>query len=321
MNEQKKGSSPYFSFVIPAYNEEEHIGSCLQSIFDSDYDSTQYEVIVVDNGSQDSTYDVAVRSEKARVFELPEGNVGAVRNYGAKKARGEILVFIDADCLIDKDWLNRVKKLIRERPNCAYGGGVKLPMNATWTEKFWLLEGNGQPTLPKHLIGATTIVPKELFFQVKGFDEEVTSGEDTDLHYRLISADIPVLIEHALNITHLGNAKTVTQFIQRQTWHSENYFASIRDSLKDPVFLITLAFLALLVISIVQCIFGLRLIAVPVSLAIWAALPIVLSVKRMYRAGYFTFRPHYLFRIYLLDFLYLTGRSIGLIKGFLGQLL
>mgnify|MGYP003630000013 FL=1 len=193
MSEQTKtdNASPYFSIVIPAFNEEDHIGSCLQSIFNSDYDSTQYEVIVVDNGSQDRSHEIALNS-RALVFQLLQGNVGAVRNYGAAQARGQILVFIDADCLIDNDWLNRAENLIKDRPNCAYGGGVKLPSDATWIEKSWLLQTKGQPTLPKHLIGASTMLSKELFLKIDGFDELVSSGEDTDLHNRLTYRNIPV---------------------------------------------------------------------------------------------------------------------------------
>ncbi|WP_100640498.1 glycosyltransferase [Marinobacter salexigens] len=308
-------SSPYFSIVIPAYNEEEHIGSCLQAIFNADYDSSQYEVIVVDNGSQDKTYETAVKFGRAKVFQLLEGNVGAVRNYGAKKARGEMLVFLDADCLIDNGWLNRAENLITDYPNCAYGGSAKLPCNATWVETSWLLETKGQPTLPKHLIGASTMLSKELFLKLNGFDELVSSGEDTDLHRRLASKNIHIFISNALDITHLGNAKTCTQFIKRQIWHSENYLTNLKTSLKDPVFLITLAFIFSFFTFTFQNLFLSSKSIFFISLSSCAILPAILSWKRMYRSGYFTFMPNILVKIYALDLLYLIGRSIGLLKG------
>ena len=318
MNGQTKtdNSSPYFSIVIPAYNEEEHIGSCLQSIFDSDYGSARYEVIVVDNGSQDKTYEIALNSGRAKVFQLLEGNVGAVRNYGAAKAQGQILVFIDADCLMDKDWLNRAEQLIRDRPNCAYGGGAKLPNNATWIETSWLLESKGQPTLPKHLIGASTMISKELFLKVNGFHELVSSGEDTDLHRRLASKNTHVFIGHVLDVTHLGNAKTCSQFIKRQIWHSENYLTNLKYSAKDPIFLITITFISSLFIFIIFTFFAPSKFTAFISLSIYIFLPALLSIKRMYRANYFTLMPNILLQIYALDFLYLIGRSIGIAKGF-----
>jgi len=321
MSEQKKAphASPYFSIVIPAYNEEDHIGSCLQAIFDSEYDSTQYEAIVVDNGSHDRTREIALNSDRARIFQLLEGNVGAVRNYGANQSRGQILVFIDADCIMDNDWLNRAEKLIKDRPGCAFGGGAKLPGNATWIETSWLLENKGQPTLPKHLIGASTILNKELFFKIDGFNEQVSSGEDTDLHHRLISENISVIIDHALDVTHLGNAKTAMQFVRRQIWHSENYIANFTQSLKDPVFLATLTFLVLSFFAVIQSISSLKSDITIIILLVWGSVPAILSLKRLLRAKYLTLNPRNLLTIYVLDVLYLTGRCVGILKGFVNH--
>lgn len=323
MNEQSKAQSavPYFSIVIPAYNEEEHIGACLESIFNSDYESTKYEVVVVDNGSQDSSYDIAANLGRARVFQLLEGNVGAVRNYGAAQARGQIIIFIDADCLLDTDWLNRAEKLIREHPDGAYGGGVKLPNNATWIEKSWLLQKDEQPILPKHLIGASIVLPKDLFFELEGFDELVSSGEDTDFHHRLTSAKVSVLIDHSLDITHLGNAKTAIHFIKRQIWHSENYAANISRSFKDPIFLVTLLFIILPILAVIQKLSSSNSRMSIFIILIWALVPALLSFKRLYRAKHFVFNPKKMLEIYYLDLIYLSGRSLGLLKGILKLIL
>ncbi|MBL1273789.1 MAG: glycosyltransferase [Oceanospirillales bacterium] len=318
MNEQtiQENSSLYFSIVVPAYNEEEHIGSCLQSIFNSDYDSTQYEVIIVDNGSQDKTYEIAISSARARVFQLFEGNVGAVRNYGAAKARGQILIFVDADCLMDKDWLNRAEKLIKDKPYCAYGGGVKLPSDATWIETSWLLEDSkGRPTLPKHLIGASTMLSKELFLKTGGFNELVSSGEDTDLHNRLNSINAPVCINHELDVTHLGNAKTPMQFIRRQIWHSENYISNFSESSKDPIFIATLSFIILPIFALLQIFFIPIQKIIIITLLSWALIPALLSLKRISRTGSTTLIKKNILLIYLLDVIYITGRSLGLLKG------
>lgn len=310
-------AAPYFSIVIPAYNEQDHIASCLQAIFSSDYDNTQYEVIVVDNGSRDRTYEIAQSFENAKVIQLLEGNVGAVRNYGAKNASGQILVFIDADCIVDRDWLNKAEKLIRDNPNCAYGGGVKLPDNATWIEKSWLLQSNNLPTLPKHLIGAITMTSKEIFLDIGGFNELISSGEDTDLHNRLASENVPVIITHALDITHLGNAKTCIQFIQRQVWHSENYLNNFIESLNDPIFIITLSFTFLPLLAAIRGFWALNHTGVIIIFILWALLPALLSAKRMYRAGNLPLKPKDLLIIYFIDCLYLTGRSLGFLKGLL----
>ncbi|WP_298447389.1 glycosyltransferase [uncultured Marinobacter sp.] len=305
---------PFFSIVVPVYNEEKHIGSCLLSIFNSIYDGTQYEVIVVDNGSDDESLDIAKNSD-ARVFQLTTGNVGAVRNYGAKQARGKVLVFIDADCLLDRNWLNRAEKLIQDQPYCAYGGGAWLPEHPTWTEELWLLNKKGMPALPKHLIGASTMISKDLFLQLGGFNELISSGEDTDFHKKALYLKVPINISHELNVTHLGNAKNSIQFLMRQVWHSENYLHNLNSSAKDPIFLITVAFalsFTTSAFSILTLSFNTNL---TISLFTFAILPSILSCKRIYRARYFTWNPRKILGIYILDLLYLIGRSIGLIKG------
>lgn len=305
-------SLPYFSIVIPAYNEEAHIGQCLTSIYQSDYDKSKYEVIVVDNGSKDRSYDIAVSLGRAKVLELPEANVGAVRNFGANQAQGEILIFIDADCLLDIDWLNRAEKLSQDYPDFACGGGVKLPNNATWIEKSWLLENKGQPTLPKNLIGASIMLPKKLFFEVNGFNELITSGEDTDLHHRLGSKNIPVLIDHSLNITHLGNAKTYINFIRRQIWHSENYARNLKSSLVDPIFNLIFIYTTLSTFSFIFLIINHKILLVTISAS--AIIPMFFSIKRIKRSKDIS-HFYNLHKIYILDLMYVSGRSLGLLKG------
>ncbi|MDO6824573.1 glycosyltransferase family 2 protein [Marinobacter sp. 1_MG-2023] len=316
MNELTKTetSSPYFSIVIPAYNEEEHIGSCLKSILESNYDSNGYEVIVVDNGSQDRTREIALNTGQVKVLELPEGNVGAVRNYGATMALGEILVFIDADCLLDKDWLNRAEQLIKEKPNCAYGGGIRLPTNATWIEKFWLLEYKGRPNLPKHLIGASTLIPKKLFFSINGFNERVSSGEDTELHNCLTFQGATIIFNNSLTVTHLGNAKTSMQFIKRQIWHAEYYSKNTIQSIKDPIFIAALTFLTLPTFITALLFLGESSTIIIYSILSWLLIPAVLSCKRIFRAKQFVMGLNDICKIYYLDFIYLTGRSLGILK-------
>src|SRR6267154_111138 len=96
------------SVIIPALNEKAVIGQCLEALSCNRLPATDFEVIVVDNGSSDGTV------ETVRQFEAPyclkiihiEGvHISALRNRGAAEARGEILAFLDADCLAPPKWL------------------------------------------------------------------------------------------------------------------------------------------------------------------------------------------------------------------------
>ena len=104
------------SIIIPTYNEEGVILECLESLSKQTY--RDIEVIVVDDGSVDKTLSVLsklkVKSEKLKVIKQKHKGPGAARNLGAKHAKGEILVFVDADMTFDPNFIDKlVKPIIR----------------------------------------------------------------------------------------------------------------------------------------------------------------------------------------------------------------
>lgn len=91
------GSTVRLSVVIPAYNASKHIAECLTSVLAQE-DSPPYEVIVVDDGSRDETADIVAREfPSVRLVPKSNGGPGSARNRGVAEARGEVIVFIDAD--------------------------------------------------------------------------------------------------------------------------------------------------------------------------------------------------------------------------------
>lgn len=93
------------SIIIPALNEEKYIGKTLQSIKGSNF--KDYEIIVVANGCTDKTIDKA-RKLADRIIVLKENGASRARNAGAEKAKGDVLIFLDADTLVDKDTLGKI---------------------------------------------------------------------------------------------------------------------------------------------------------------------------------------------------------------------
>ena len=102
------------SIIIPTYNEEKNIEACLESLFKQLY--RDFEIIVVDDGSSDKTLEVLskfqITKDKIQILKQNHLGAGAARNLGAKKAKGEILVFVDADMVFDSDFLNDLIKPI-----------------------------------------------------------------------------------------------------------------------------------------------------------------------------------------------------------------
>ena len=313
MNADEPLAAPRFSVVVPAHNEAEHIEACLGALTALDASPGDVEVIVVDNGSTDDTRERAARFP-VRLLDLPSGRVGAVRNHGARQARGDVVAFVDADCEVPTDWLTCADALLREHgPDVVLGGGALLPPGADWIERDWLLEGPRGQGLPVDLIGASIVCPREVFDGLGGFDETVTSGEDSHLSLTARARGVRVLIDPQLSVIHHGNARTLRDFMRRQAWHAENYAATLGRSLGDPVFLLVGAFLTAVCAS--PLLLAVRPALLPLALLVIAGAPAILSAKRILRARPPSLPPARLARIYLLDLCYLTGRSLGLLRG------
>lgn len=101
------------SVIIPAYNEERRLESCLQSII-AQVEKPD-EIIVVDNNSHDKTAEVAKRMGARVVKETVQGMIPA-RNRGFDEAKGDIIARTDADTHVPSDWLKRIKKAFRDDP-------------------------------------------------------------------------------------------------------------------------------------------------------------------------------------------------------------
>jgi glycosyltransferase involved in cell wall biosynthesis len=302
-------SPDFISIIVPAHNEEQYLSQCLTSLLNQNYPPNRYEIILVNNNSTDRTQEIA-KSFGVTVIEQNHGPVGAVRNAGAKQAKGNILAFIDADCVAPRNWLSTGFESI-SKDEATYGGGYNLRSDPFWIEKAWLLDNKNAP---KDLIGGSIIIEKSKFFEVGGFDESITSGEDTKLSASLRDIGIKIIMKPELNVVHLGNPITLKHFFTRQIWHSENYIKDIENSLKDPTFYLVTAFLigsfATLILLASNNIAS-SLFPITVTLL----LPFFLTAKRLSRSKNPVNNLQNLFAIYFLDLLYLNARSIGLLKG------
>ncbi len=299
------------SVIIPAFNEEEYIAECINSLFSQSYPIEKFEIIVVDNNSTDRTADIA-RDLGVIVYTKENGPVGAVRNYGALKSTGELLAFIDADCIAPKDWLENGVDYYDNSPEDVFGGGCLLHSNSNWVEDGWLL-GEDKNRVPKNLIGCSIFISRKLFFNISGFDEKITSGEDTKITNILRERNINVRILTNISVIHLGNALNVRAFFKRQLWHSENYIKNINESIKDPVFILAIFNITNIISIFINLFYFTNLLLF--NLFFLMLFPLILSVKRIVRAKLVRFSIKHFIQIYYLDFLYLTARSVSIIKG------
>jgi glycosyltransferase involved in cell wall biosynthesis len=176
------------SVIVPAYNEERYLGEALKSIqkakeFLLKKDAVPVEIIVVDNGSTDSTSDIAL-SSGASVVKETKHNVARVRNAGASFAKGKVLVFIDADTIVPDELLWRINEVMVSQ-SC-FGGAVDTDYRATKTLvniylHLWRILGR----LAGMAQGATQFCRREVYASMLGYDEALYMGEDIDFYWRM----------------------------------------------------------------------------------------------------------------------------------------
>jgi len=97
------------SVVIPTYNEEKNIERCLKSLNNQTISRKEFEVIIVDGGSKDRTVEIAKKYSDKVIQQTSEG-IGGARNDGVISSKGNIIANTDADCILPKDWIERIRK-------------------------------------------------------------------------------------------------------------------------------------------------------------------------------------------------------------------
>jgi glycosyltransferase involved in cell wall biosynthesis len=108
MNQVGAANVPEYSVIVPAYQAADVVGVCVRALAQQTVDRAQYEIVVVDDGSTDATSDVAREAGADRVLRVPHGGPAAARNAGIEAARGEIILFTDADCEPAVEWIARM---------------------------------------------------------------------------------------------------------------------------------------------------------------------------------------------------------------------
>jgi glycosyltransferase involved in cell wall biosynthesis len=245
-----------FSVIIPAKNEEANIARCLDSLRRMEYDGNLYEVIVVDNGSSDKTVEIA-RQKGAAVYVQPAMTISGLRNFGAGKATGKILAFLDADCAVSPQWLMAASYYLGENVDIvAFGSPVIIPENGTWVQKAWFkVRGrSGQMVSVDWLESANLFVKRSAFTAVNGFNDSLVTCEDYDLTQRL--RDIGILMhDPSVLAIHYREPATIIEFLKKELWRGKSNYKGIvkrkidRSEIPSVVFPIIYALLCMVSLS------------------------------------------------------------------------
>lgn len=191
-------SSIPVSVIVPVYNDQAGLDRCIAALSHQSYPEDQYEIIIVDNGSE-----IPVRADQAnfsnlRIIRCERPGAYAARNTGIAAACGDILAFTDADCVPTRHWLScGVSELEQYEQEAVIGGQIDLHIscNATAVARYQALVGFLQrENIESRGFSATAnlFVGRKQALRVGPFDENLLSGGDREWCWRALHQGLPV---------------------------------------------------------------------------------------------------------------------------------
>lgn len=191
--------------IVPTYNNEQIIERCVESLLAIEY--PEKEIIFVDDGSTDGTVEV-IRKMGGNVIEIEHGGPAKARNVGVKNSTGDIVVFLDSDCIVRPRWLWGFVDRFTDDIGVV-GGSLKPASLDRVSEVFEQyrrdrLYGKKEKII-KVLPSCNMGVKREVLDAVGGFDEDFkyASTEDYDLCLRIVDKGYKILFVPCIEVLHM----------------------------------------------------------------------------------------------------------------------
>lgn len=197
---KKKISNIYFSIIVPLFNKEEYVERAIQSILNQSYEN--FEIIIVNDGSVDSSRDKVIAIDDARIKLIDQKNKGvsSARNVGVYNSKYDFVAFLDADDTWEPNFLEEMILLIEKFPSAGiYGVNNFFDYQNSFKvhEPYeWLFNGETSGIINNYFdvfvkIGKSPFsnsnfcMSKRLFIGIEGYKEGVRLTEDSDLWCRV----------------------------------------------------------------------------------------------------------------------------------------
>lgn len=209
-----RGPHPTASIIVTVRNEARHISDLLDSLV---VQEPPFEIVVVDAESTDGTADIVQRY----IGQYPNIRLvvrkctrGGGRNLGVAEAKGEIVCFIDGDCIANPFWLSKLRRSL---------AGADIAAGKTIQIGYWAFEALARVELDHK--GFDVTYPscnlgywKPLFEKIDGFDERFITAEDIDLNYRAVDLGARLVANDEAIVYHRAR-DTITKFLKQAYWN------------------------------------------------------------------------------------------------------
>ncbi len=250
------------SIIIPTYNASNSLQNCLEALKKQDFSGGQYEIIVVDDGSTDSTSSIATNYCVRYHYQHNKGPAAA-RNRGVEMAEGDIILFTDTDCIPDKNWVKEMVLFFQDPEIIGVKGAYRTAQRSLWAQ-FAQAEFNERYKLllkNKYIDMVDTYSAgyrKDAFLSIGGFDTSfpAPNNEDTDLSYRISLKGYKMIFNPNAIVWHTGHPDTLKEYMVLKFWRGywrmavyQKYSAKmIKDSYTPQIlkFQILLTFLSII---------------------------------------------------------------------------
>src|SRR6266508_6278016 len=227
------GAAPYFplprspkvTVVVASFNGERTLNACLESLVGLNY--PDYEVILVDDGSTDSTPEIAGKLPAVRYLRQDNHGLSVARNTGIAAATGEIIAFTDSDCRADEDWLYYMVGDLLNGEFAGVGGHNFLPPDDSFVAAAVMVSPGGPAHVMltdrevEHVPGCNMVFYKWALEEIGGFDAVFhKAGDDVDVCWRLQQQGVKRGFSPAGFVWHYRRS-TIRAYLKQQAGYGE----------------------------------------------------------------------------------------------------
>jgi cellulose synthase/poly-beta-1,6-N-acetylglucosamine synthase-like glycosyltransferase len=253
-----ESATPKVSIIVAAYNSQETIQECLQSLLAQNYPAGFFEVIVMDGASKDATVKIAEQFPiKVVSIRL---NAPAAYNYAMKIAAHPVLGFVDADAKVEQDWLSKLVPHLSEPQVAGVSGSIETWNSQNpWARSIGYELKNRYQRIGKYTGRIATmnlLLKRAVIEEAGGWDENLPSQYDTDLGYRLSAKGYRIAYEPSAVCYHY-NRPTLRTYYRQQLQYGKNtlrlYFKHGRLARGDEITDVGMNVQPILILAAIVC--------------------------------------------------------------------